>query len=156
MCKGIDLTPDLRARQLLFRAVRSPRIKSILVVECADALKLARQREAELVWVQGYMEILANERVDQLACFEAKELCEEPEPILGITRGRQLGHLRIKSILVVECADALKLARQREAELVWVPGCMEIPANERVDQLARFEPKELFQGPEPVLGITRE
>ncbi|KAJ8916710.1 hypothetical protein NQ315_013914 [Exocentrus adspersus] len=81
-------SPDLTAKQLSFRAVRSPRIKSILVVECADALKWARQREAELVWVPECMEIQANERVDQLASLGPKELCEELEPILGITRGK--------------------------------------------------------------------
>ncbi|KAJ8923489.1 hypothetical protein NQ315_010067 [Exocentrus adspersus] len=49
-----------------------------------DALEsLARQKEVGLVWVPGHTVIPGNERADQLARLRS----EEPEPILGISRG---------------------------------------------------------------------
>ncbi|KAJ8970668.1 hypothetical protein NQ317_007977 [Molorchus minor] len=47
---------------------------------------------------------------------------------------------RTKSALVQECGDALEqLARQKEVALVWVPGHIGVPVNERTDELARSE-----------------
>ncbi|KAJ8913010.1 hypothetical protein NQ315_002888 [Exocentrus adspersus] len=56
----------------------------------------------------------------------------------------------------MECGDALEsLDRRQKVGLVWVPGHMGIPGNERADQLARLGSGEPPQRPEAILGISR-
>ncbi|KAJ8918176.1 hypothetical protein NQ315_014042 [Exocentrus adspersus] len=62
----------------------------------------------------------------------------------------------VRNIFYCWDGDVLEfLARQKEMELVWVPGHMRVPGNDRADQLARLEPGESCQGPKPILGISR-
>ncbi|KAJ8918315.1 hypothetical protein NQ315_008008 [Exocentrus adspersus] len=63
---------------------------------------------------------------------------------------------RIRSILVYGYGDVLEsLASKKEVELVWVPGLIGIPGNEKADQLARLGTGQSCQGPEPTLGIWK-
>ncbi|KAJ8921237.1 hypothetical protein NQ315_013709 [Exocentrus adspersus] len=61
-----------------------------------------------------------------------------------------------KIFICSECGDALEsLARQKEVGLVWVPGHMSIPGNERADQLAYPESGNSAQVPEPILETSK-
>ncbi|KAJ8914772.1 hypothetical protein NQ315_013275 [Exocentrus adspersus] len=80
--------------QAAFRAISSPRTRSMLVQEDGDALdSLARQKEVGLVWIPGHMGVPGNERADQLARLGSEESLQGPEPILGISRGSINGAL---------------------------------------------------------------
>ncbi|KAJ8912793.1 hypothetical protein NQ315_002550 [Exocentrus adspersus] len=96
--------------------------------------------------------LMTAHREDVRNCAEERIfICSDSQAAL-----RAVSSPRTRSILVQECGDALEsLAGQREVELVWVPGHMGIPGNERADQLARLGSGQPCQGPEPILGITR-
>ncbi|KAJ8910772.1 hypothetical protein NQ315_008893 [Exocentrus adspersus] len=96
--------------------------------------------------------LMTAHREDVRNCAEERIfICSDSQAAL-----RAVSFPRTRSILVQECGDALEsLAGQREVELVWVPGHMGVPGNERADQLARLGSGQPCQGPEPILGITR-
>ncbi|KAJ8916149.1 hypothetical protein NQ315_004516 [Exocentrus adspersus] len=69
---------------------------------------------------------------------------------------RAINSPRTRSTLVQECGDALEsLARQKQVELVWVPGSMGIQGNERANQLTCLGSGPSCQGPQPIFGISR-
>ncbi|KAJ8924069.1 hypothetical protein NQ315_006848 [Exocentrus adspersus] len=92
--------------------------------------------------------LIVAQREDVKNCTEERIfICSDSQAAL-----RAISSPRTRSMLVQECGDALEsLARQKEMELVWVPGHMGIPGNERADQLARLGSGE----PPPILGISR-
>ncbi|KAJ8918169.1 hypothetical protein NQ315_014035 [Exocentrus adspersus] len=96
--------------------------------------------------------LMVAQREDVKNCTEERIfICLDSQAAL-----RAISSPRTRSMLIQECGDALdSLTRQKEVGLVWVPGHMEIPGNERADQLARLGSGEPPQGPEPILGISR-
>ncbi|KAJ8912277.1 hypothetical protein NQ315_016775 [Exocentrus adspersus] len=68
---------------------------------------------------------------------------------------RAISSPKTRSMLVQECGDALESLARQKVGLVWIPGHMGMPGNERADQLARLGSGEPPQGPEPILGISK-
>ncbi|KAJ8923468.1 hypothetical protein NQ315_010046 [Exocentrus adspersus] len=96
--------------------------------------------------------LMVAQREDAKNCTEERIfICSDSQAAL-----RAISSARTRSKLVQECGDVLEsLDRQKEVGLVWVPGHMGIPGNERADQLARLGSGESPQGPKPILGISR-
>ncbi|KAJ8912773.1 hypothetical protein NQ315_002530 [Exocentrus adspersus] len=114
------------------------------------------QRRVTIPYTKGQAEVFAilmvAQREDVKNCTEERIfICSDSQAAL-----RAISSPRTRSMFVQECGDALEsLARQKEVGLVWVPGHMGIPGNERAYQLARLGSVEPPQGPEPILGISR-
>ncbi|KAJ8925317.1 hypothetical protein NQ315_009147 [Exocentrus adspersus] len=118
----------------------------------AVALRAEMEVPISAMRAEVFAILMVARREDVKNCTEERIfICSDSQAAL-----RAISSPRTRSMLVQECGDALEsLARQEEVELVWVPGHMGIPRNERADQLARLGSGEPPQGPEPILGISK-
>lgn len=68
---------------------------------------------------------------------------------------KALEAFKTSSKLVWECKQRLlKLSRNNQVKLIWVPGHIGVDGNEKADELARSASEQALIGPEPACGIS--
>jgi ribonuclease HI len=97
-----------------------------------------------------------------LTCFHETETQDRPEKCISICSDSQaalkaLQAAKITSPLVRQCQKALNdISTRHTVGLYWVPGHTRVRGNEMADKLARDGSVQRFDGPDPVLGVSRQ